>query len=216
MTPVTKLRARDNEILRALTLKVRLFSLEQLAAAWWSPTRSGKDNARKRMSALAELGLVVRVRPLARPLPECLSVLAAWAPGQPQPELSALAWSLQSRWQKPPQATTCFVASKRAASLFGGRGRGELKHDYQATHDLGVSAVYLQFREAAPEREEKWIGEDVLRPHYRKRKLPDAVLASTPSATPELVIEFGGAYDLRRLKAFHKDCQQKHLPYEIW
>lgn len=216
MTPVTKLRARDNEVLRAITLKVRLLSLEQLASAWWTPTRSGRDNARKRMSALAELGLILRLRPLARPLPDLLSPLATWAPGDREPQLSALAWSLQTRWQMPPRATTCFIASRRAASIFGGRGRGELTHDYQATHDLGVSAVYLQLKKDHPEREEKWIGEDILRPHYRRKKLPDAVLALSPTATPELVIEFGGAYDRRRLEAFHLDCRKKDLPYEIW
>ena len=213
---MTTLRPRDHEILRALTLKIRLFSLPQLATHWWSPTRSGRDNARKRMSALLDLGLVCRLRPLARPFPPPEAPLLCWSPAQPEPEFATLAWSLHVRWEASAKATTCYIASRRAAWLFGGRGRGELKHDYQATHDLGVAAVYLHIKKDRPEHEPKWIGEDLLRPHYRKKKIPDAVLASSPSAKPELIIEFGGAYDQRRLDAFHRDCVQRNLPYEIW
>jgi hypothetical protein len=213
---VTRLRPRDNQILRALTLKVRLFSLEQLASAWWTATRSGRDNARKRMAALSELGLVARLRPLARPLPQPIGPLAVWKPGDPKPGLGELAWTLQSRWETPPRTTTCLVATRRAPSLFGGKGQGEIKQEHQVTHDLGVAAVYLFYRTERPEDEKNWIGEDILRPYYRKRKLPDAVLAASPTATPEVVVEYGGAYDVRRLTAFHRDCAAKNQPYELW
>ncbi len=213
---MTTLQPRDNEILSALTLKVRLFSLDQMADAWWTATRSGRDNARKRMSALVRLGLLVRVHPLARPLSDLHAPLVRWAPKEKAPDFTALAWLLESRNNTAPCRTTCYIASRRAASLFGGAAQGELKHDYQATHDLGLAAVYLHFRRHLPERESKWIGEDLLRPHYRRKKLPDAVLAVAPSAAPELVIEFGGAYDRRRLDAFHRDCANKQLAYEIW
>ena len=31
-----------------------------------------------------------------------------------------------------------------------------------------------------------------------------------------LVIEFGGAYDTARVKAFHQDCVSRNLPYQLW
>jgi hypothetical protein len=213
---VTSLQARDNEILRALTLKVRLFSLEQIAATWWQITRTGRDNARKRIALLSERGLIHRLHPLSRPLPAPERALVAWSPGDETPDHSALAWVLKTRFLAPARKTTCYVATRRAAALFGGNAPGELKHEHQTTHDLGLAAVYLVFRKEHPEREEEWLGEDVLRPHYRRKKLPDAVLASSPSATPEMLIEFGGAYDRRRLEEFHRDCLERNLPYEIW
>ena len=35
-------------------------------------------------------------------------------------------------------------------------------------------------------------------------------------ARPKLVLEFGGAYDKRRVEDFHADCAKRRLPYELW
>ncbi len=76
--------------------------------------------------------------------------------------------------------------------------------------------MYLQFRRSRPQDAERWIGEDLLAPWRRGEKLPDAVLAAAPDARPELVLEFGGAYDARRIEMFHEDCASQMLPYELW
>jgi hypothetical protein len=76
--------------------------------------------------------------------------------------------------------------------------------------------MYLQFCRSRPADAERWIGEDLLAPWRRGEKLPDAVLASAPDARPELVLEFGGAYDSRRIEMFHEDCAEQQLPYELW
>lgn len=220
---------RDQEILRTLALKVRLLSLAQLAAAWWSDSSSATTSARRRMNQLTRLGLITALKVLARPVPHITAPLVRWRPAEPAPDFGALAWTLQSRWTEQPRDTTVYVATAKAAHYFGGYAQGVLKHAYQATHDLGVAAVYLHFRAEAPASAAEWVGEDVIRrtrrapspasPGRGRRrptdKLPDAVLGQSPTR-PRLVIEFGGAYPATRVKHFHDDCQSRGLPYEIW
>lgn len=206
---------RDQEILRTLALKVRLLSLAQLAAAWWPDSPAAISTTRRRMNQLTGLGLVAALKVLARPVPEVTAPVACWRPSEPPPHFGALAWTLQSRWTEQPRQTTVYVATRKAAHFFGGYAHGTLKHDYQATHDLGVAAVYLHFRAEAPSSAAEWVGEDVLRRLSRRHKLPDAVLGQSPTR-PRLIIEFGGAYHAARVRHFHDDCQSRGLPYEIW
>ena len=211
------LTARDEEILKTLALKVRMLSLDQLVQTWWKATATGKANARRRLAALVANKLLRLAHVQARPLPELSAPVAVWKPGQSEPHFGAIAWQLQSRWRSPPRRTSVYVATQKTANQFGGRLRGIIRHDLQATHDLGVAQVYLQFIAANPKVAKEWVGEDVLRLAYRRQKLPDAVLASSSAGTHiRLVIEFGGAYDAGRVRRFHQHCAAQQLPYEIW
>lgn len=211
-----RLQARDTEIVRTLCLNVRLISVSQAAETWWEPTEAGQGNARRRLRRLAESGLVALTTVIAHPVSALLAPVVSWSPGDPEPNCGAVAWQLQRRWRDPVRSTTTYLATRRAASLFGGRANGKLKHRYQATHDLGVTAIYLQLKRTRPDLAEHWIGEDLLAPYRRKQKLPDAVVADHPGTTPSLVLEFGGAYDKQRVKDFHHDCERRALAYEIW
>lgn len=114
------------------------------------------------------------------------------------------------------RAATVYLAGAAAAKLYGGASAGKLPAVYQATHDLGVSAMFLRLLRDDPPAVARWIGEDRLAPYRRRQKLPDAVLADGPDAEPELVLEFGGSYDKRRVAAFHRDCARRGLAYEVW
>ena len=78
---------RDREILQALALKVRLFSLAQIAATWWKPTDTGRALARRRLMKLSQAGMLKRLRVLARPLPELTGPLGRL---EPRPRLTRL------------------------------------------------------------------------------------------------------------------------------
>ena len=58
MTTSFRMTDRDREILRALTLFVRLFSQAQIAEYWFE---NDKANARRRLRQLAECDLVARI-----------------------------------------------------------------------------------------------------------------------------------------------------------
>jgi len=211
-----QLQDRDQEILSALSRRVRLFSLLQVASTWWGEGSVAEANTRRRLSKLTDAGLLRRLRIMALPLPELSKPLIRWEPGDGEPEFGPVAWKLQSRWKETPRKTTVYIATSRASGIYGGRARGELKQEFQATHDLGVSAIYLRLFRLDPASAESWVGEDVLRRYRLGQKIPDAVLADSPAQPPKLVLEFGGAYDVRRLRHFHADCEKKSTPYEIW
>ncbi len=204
---------RDQEILLALALKVRLFSLRQIAAHWWAGELA---NARRRLKHLQAGELVRRVTVPVRTLPPIERPVASWQPGHSDPDFSAVSYRLQSRWKsRPVRLVTAFIASGKTAQLFGGKNRGELKYPTQATHDLGVAEVWLRFHECVPAWAEAWQSEDQLAHTRRGEKLPDAFLVNEEGQT-DSVVEFGGAYDARRIEELHRDCASRDLPYQIW
>ncbi len=190
--------------------------LTQVASTWWPNSKSSIELARRRLSVLIENGLLTTATVTAAKLPEIVRPIASWSPGDLEPDLGAIAWKLQSRWIEPPRQCRAYLATSLAAKHFGGRANGKLKHQYQATHDLGLTEVYLRLRQDRPELLPYWLGEDLVAPYRLRQKLPDAIIAESPSATPKLVIEFGGSYDKQRVTNFHRDCQDRALPYEIW
>lgn len=210
------LTPRDDEILRTLALSVRMLSLAQVAGAWWAPTAAGEANARRRLASLAESRLVGSARVHARPLPELACPVLAWSPGQADPDFDAVSWALQSRWTKAPRRIVVYFVTRRGANQYGGRLRGQIKQELQVSHDLGVAQVYLRLRAEQPDAALRWTGEDTLRTGRKRQKIPDAMLRPCSSHASPLVIEFGGAYDARRVRSFHHDCSKRKLPYQLW
>ena len=110
---------------------------------------------------------------------------------------------------------TVYLATRRAAAIFGGRADGKIKNPSQVTHDIHLGALYLKFVREAPTLAAGWIGEDILAPTREHQKLPDAILHDG-EGRPRLVIEFGGSYPTERVRDFHEDCAARGLPYELW
>ena len=213
MAATVSLQTRDHELLLGLVQKVRLFALRQIADHWWDDEIA---NARRRLKTLAAAALVQRMTVAARTLPPIDAPLAVWQPGQAPPDFGRLSYQLQSRWRRRAvRPITAYVATNHAAQLFGGKCRGELKHPLQATHDLGVAAIWLNLRAQAPEWADAWRGEDLLAHTRRGEKLPDGFIVNE-TGDPTWVIEFGGAYDAPRVQEFHEDCSGRDLSYQIW
>jgi hypothetical protein len=74
--------------------------------------------------------------------------------------------------------------------------------------------MYLLFLRDRPELASGWRSEDVLASTRRNQKLPDAIVMD--GDRPQLVVEFGGAYDPGRVEKVHADCATRRLPYELW
>ncbi len=213
MTPCVSVTRRDRETMLALVHKVRVLSVRQIAGHWWNGEIA---NARRRLRVLFAAGLFDRVTVLARPLPPLRTPVLAWEPCQPIPDFGHVAYQLKSRWRcRPARQVSAVVATPRAAQLLGGKARGGLKCGSQATHDLGVAAVWLHFNAQNPAWAAAWRSEDLMAHTRRGQKLPDAFLVDDVGRTFR-VVEFGGAYDAERVRAFHEDCARRGLPYEIW
>jgi hypothetical protein len=210
---IMPLTLRDHELNIALSQKVRLLGLQQIATNWWNGETA---NARRRLKQLVSAGLLHRVEVAARTLPSLSQPVVIWRPGMEPPDYDAVSYKLQRRWQSlPVRPCTAFVASDHAARLYGGKNRGDLKHPLQATHDLGVAQVFLQLRATARPWAEAWRGEDLLADTRRGEKCPDAFIVNDQGQIV-CVIEFGGQYNAERICDFHDDCSRRALIYQIW
>lgn len=207
----THFTARDVTILRALSLQVRLFGQRQLADALWA---GDVANARRRLHRFVELGLLQRNVVMARPLPELLSPVCVWQPGEHDPDVSQIAFKLQSRWRyRALRSTVIFLPTEFTVNHFGGRNKAVLSA--QVSHDLGVSAVWLWFRCNHPGYAKAWRGENLITDSEPGQAMPDAVLLDS-NDEPAMLIEFGGDYEADRIAAFHDDAVLRGLPYQIW
>lgn len=115
---------RDNEILDALTCRVRLFSLEQLAAAWWAGATAPAVHARRRLSALVKSGWLYSTHVHAGPMLSLTEPLEAWLPGNPTPDLGGLARRLAERWtsSEPPNGSPFSRPRSKRTQNSVGRG----------------------------------------------------------------------------------------------
>ena len=200
------LDSADMDVLELLTWRVRLATAAQIAELTGQP-RIWRGLLKAGL--VAKAGAVVAVPELRRPL-------ATWAPGQPPPRFSALAWSLLKRRRfTPSRRVQVFWATARAVRIVGGVGGG-IRQPMQVEHDLGTTAIFLRRRVLAPEDAKRWISEDVFRwKTGGKGKVPDALLCSA-AGTSDLAIEFGGAYSASRTRGFHRSCSGLQLPWELW
>jgi len=208
------LTSRDIEILRFLSLRVRVAARSQITRTWW-PDARGAHVVRRRLDKLESAGLIRSIRGLVA-LPVCIEPVCRWAPGDYRPDFGAIAWRLQRRFTSKPTTECIYSSTANGARRFGGVRRDYLAHPFQLSHDLGVAEMFFAVLAARPYLAERWIDEDRLAPYRKRQKLPDAVIADGPASAPSLVLEFGGAYPKHRLAEFHDDCQDRGLPYEIW
>ena len=205
--------ATFEDLLQTLALRVRLLSLDQVARGW---CQGHHANAHRLLEPFIESGWITAVVLSARPVEPPSAPVCLWAPEEPPPALGTVAYVLQRRGQGVPlQPIPAVLATTRTGRLLGVHCRGHLKNPIQAGHDLGLSEVYLWYRQNRMEAIPHWRGEEVIASERRGEKLPDAVLIDEQNRTRR-VIEFGGFYDRERLEAFHQDCHARGLPYEIW
>jgi len=204
---------RDIELVQALTQKVRLFNLRQVSRQWWYGDLA---NARRRLRSLAAAGLLNPLVAQARSIPSLEAPVIQWQPDDNEPRFGEISHRLKTRWRsRPVRSVRVYVATEKAAHLFGGVGHSRLKAPTQATHDLGVAAVWLHLANNNAPLAAAWRGEDLMADTRRDEKLPDAFILNAGGDVTS-VTEFGGAYSAERVRAFHEDCAGRVLPYELW
>lgn len=209
------LTERDSEILETLARRVRVLTLEQIARFWWPHAENARLLAGRRIEKLATAAYVLPFGLSAHPEIFIHSPVVRWQPGEPTPDLGGAAYRLQSRWTAGARLTRAVIASKATGYRYGGHG-GRFPRPTEGTHDIHLAAVYLRFRQSAPELARGWTSEEAIRrsrPTNRGLKLPDALIVTS---TMRKVIEFGGSYSREKLASFHEYCSEESLPYEVW
>ncbi|GMV98839.1 MAG: hypothetical protein AMXMBFR83_31870 [Phycisphaerae bacterium] len=214
--PLTR-TPRDDQLLDALACRVRLFSLEQIAAAWWGDADNPQLFAGRRLTQLESDGWIDRCEVHAGPMLELTAPLVRWVPGAAAPDPKVIATELARRWRtdQAPPVVTIFSATKQTNQEFGGPERIKRIGPLHATHDLNVAALFLLFLKTRPEDAAAWIGEDIRPKAGYRLKDPDALL-EYPDGRPVTVIELGGRYKAEDIQAFHLDCERRQRSYELW
>ncbi|MBA3313066.1 MAG: hypothetical protein H0W30_19815 [Gemmatimonadaceae bacterium] len=207
------LTTRDHDICLALTQRVRLLTVPQVAAVWWPETTASRT-VHRRLEHLARQGWLERHVVNARPLLPVTKPLAAWAPGKREPDAERIAEATQSRWTLPAEPTEIVVATARTACLLGSTAKS-LPPPEHRDHDLRLSAVYVHYRLKHPELASLWLGEHALSKAGFRVKDPDAFLLDAHRRVLR-VIESAGRYGPQQVESFHQHCVEFDLPYELW
>ncbi|QDV66095.1 hypothetical protein Mal65_52680 [Crateriforma conspicua] len=210
----TALTKRDEDLLKTLTHRVHVATAEQIGRGWWGGCREPGRSALERVRTLQKMGLVECHRVNIHPLLRMEKPEACWSPGQPRPDFGAVAYRLRNRWTRSLKLTAVVIASKKAANTFAGFG-GKFKHRTQLTHDTHVAELYLRRTAMDATVRERWVGEEILGRDTRGEKVPDALLTNGVGEA-DLVIDFGGSYDKRRVQQFHSYCEKNEVAYELW
>lgn len=208
------LTSRDLEILDALTLRVRVLSVSQIALTWYDRTAEPARQAARRLAVLEAAGLVVRLSMPARPELVLDRPLVIWEPGLQSPEFDRLAYGLETRWSAPAVPTDMVMASRAAGTCMGGYG-GRRPRRSETSHDLTLARLYLSWRGRNPSGDRSWISEAALRQEGfgNEDRLPDAMVEEHGRRR---AIELGGVYGATKLRDFHEFCDGHGLPYELW
>lgn len=206
---------RDDEIIRTLTLKIHILTLSQIIKTWWKSSSTAKDKARKRMHCLKKAGLIKSERVLVYPMLPLERPVFVWSPGDIALDYGDISNKLKQRWTSTPQTATVYCATQKSVNQFGGYVNTRQKYRDKATHDLHVSELYLQLYCNMPEIAANWVGEDQLGSPSKNEILPDAALKDEQGKI-QLIIEFAGAYNAKRVKKIHEYCAAGSLSYELW
>jgi len=201
-------------LLHALAVDVRIAKEEQ-AAALLTADGPVHDPVRE-LATLIAADMLRRDRVIARIPPPMAAPLARWAPGESPPDMAAVAWQSQKRWDVAPDVIKVYRAGPATRRLYGDltAGTGNLS---ALAHDVACCELLLTFMRQFPERVPHWVGEDVRKDaRAREEKLPDVILFDS-GQNPYLVCEVVGVYPKARLEAFHDYVAGTlGLPYELW
>lgn len=202
-------------IVLTLCRRVRVFTLDQIASAWFE---GDARKARAEIRRLTKLGFVEVYQNLVGERPPVDKPLLVWKPGDgKQPKFHKIAYQSSSRWGKRTRQEQLVIATKKAIQTFAGYTNGKLPTECALRHDLAVSSIYLHFLKTDPRRARNFIGEDhwVHLGHSKnKHCVPDAVIRHRRNHRLNVLIEQVGDYPKERLVEFHR-CFM-HFNYELY
>lgn len=196
------------EVASLLATKLRVITSHQIAAAYFAERKDPRECAGRLARKLEAVGLAKAWRAVITHVDTPMPLLA-WRPIDEQPDIPAIAWANQKRWQSAtPTRTVCLTSTERAKAMFGGSCR-EPRHR-ELEHDVAVTSVYLRLALQEPEVLAAWQHEDGLLKSCDKR--PDAVLARMGQKT--FIDILGRGYTRDKISQIWAAYQASSL--ELW
>lgn len=207
---------RELDLIETITRRVRLLSFPQIAAIWW-PTIVSREGCQRRLSNLVQNDWLEHQTILAHPSQPVDMPVLNWSPEMDfaaQKDIANVGHHVRTRWSRPAVPAQVYVASNKAASLFGSTACGFPSREHW-NHDLHLAAVYVQYRQRFPDRARQWIGEHALPKAGYRIKDPDAFLVDENGRVVQ-VIESAGKYSHKQLEQFVKHCYRQRVAFELW
>src|SRR5918998_1540168 len=97
---VLSLTDRDREILATLSGPCRFLTDKQLARTFWPSSKAPSSDARKRLAALKDVGLIETRTIMAHPELELLEPVFS-CPDDDPADLGSVAYRVKRRWTRP-------------------------------------------------------------------------------------------------------------------
>ena len=196
-----------------LTRKLRVMDAGQVAAELFQDASNPARAARLAIYRLRKRQLLETSTTMTHSVLRFGDALVDWSPGDGVPDFNRTAWQLQSRWNRPPVKTQLVWASSLANRMFGGVCGGRPPRAKEISHDIHVAQLFFHLQRGALELSEHWMHEDQLRREGWRSSIPDAVIRLPYGK--EILIEFGGSYDARKLRIIHENYSTRGR-YQIW
>lgn len=206
--------ATEQSLTRALALQVPCLTLEQISRGWFASADEPRRAAESAAARLLTAGLLERRQWDAHPLLPLTAPLFRWRPGAVAPtrrRFESLAERASERWELHHVGVEVNVATRaarRALGAFGGNGHEKA---CEATHDLHLAEVFVQYRLRRPLLAAAWHGEAAfpkLGFDLRSMKDPDAFLLNEQGQA-ERIIEMTGRYTADHLADLHEHCGRR-------
>ena len=200
MTVITE---DDLGVLRIATYSVTQFDATFAAAILNVSSKA----ATRRLERLVDRRLLVRRNVLASPSPDVSTPLCLCRPGEELPSPGKISYQARTRWARiPVQVMRVYYASSTARALFG-LEPVKPPLPIQATHDLGLSAVFLHYRSRWPRLvSHGWMIEGTYSKHRGKfEKVEDALIQRNGKVL--LMVDFAGAYRPERVAELIKHAR---------
>lgn len=206
------LKVHDTDLLSVAVRSISQFT-SGFAHRFWKVNRGV---AERRLRKLEQRGLLHGRTVLVSELIGCDSPLCLWHPGESSPNCGHVSYQAKRRWRTLPlKVRRVYYASTLGRALFG-REPVKPPKDIQATHDVGLAAVYLEYlRRYRKLTLTCWRGESEYA-HHRGRcvKVEDAMLCRDGKVLR--LIDFAGAYRPDRVQALIEHAALHKVPIAIY
>ena len=206
---MTLVRSLTEEVLDALTLRVRVLSFGQVSRLL------GVDALETERVALdlVDAGLLSLEPHIVSELREAEKPLLSWVPDGTTPDFGPVAYALRKRWGTRVEERLLLPTAEACRRFGGTRVRPRAS---EWTHDLWMSEVYLRHR--ALGADDEWVSGDTLRSdgeaYLFAGRVPDACLRDSVGEITRVIEGGGEGYGRTKIQAMHGDYAT--YPYEIW